>query len=99
MKIYRSDLAKAVSKDTGFDVLVVSRIAESLFIQMSAEMLKLNDIHIQGLGNFVVKKRKERNNLHDFKTGEMINYPAHYAVKFDLSEMVESVLHTIKVET
>lgn len=99
MRICRSDLAKAVSKDTGFDAIIVSRIAESLFVQISAELLKLNDVHIQGLGNFVVKKRKARNNLHDFRTGQMLHFPAHYAVKFDLSEMVEGELHKIKVET
>jgi nucleoid DNA-binding protein len=77
----KAELIKAVSIDTGIGQKDVTRIFESIFVQISEDLKNKNELVIKDFGTFKMETRPERMGRNP-KTGESIVIPAKQVVKF-----------------
>jgi nucleoid DNA-binding protein len=77
----KTELIKAVSIDTGIGQKDVTRIFESIFVQISEDLKNENELIIKDFGTFKMKTRPERMGRNP-KTGESILIPEKHIVKF-----------------
>lgn len=77
----KTELIKAVSIDTGIGQKDVTSIFDSIFIQISEDLKKGNEVTVKDFGTFKLETRSARKGRNP-QTGEVIDIPEKQVVKF-----------------
>lgn len=77
----KADIAEYITEHLGLNKRESTDLVESFFSQIAEALIAGDEVKISGLGNFVVRDKKERPGLNP-KTGERVSIDARRVVTF-----------------
>ena len=77
----KSELIKAISKDTGLEYVAVSAVIESAMKNMKDSLIKDEPVYLRGFGTFLNKIRKPKT-ARNIKAQTTIIVPEHKVPSF-----------------
>ncbi|HBX53209.1 MAG: integration host factor subunit beta [Bacteroidetes bacterium RIFOXYA12_FULL_35_11] len=77
----KADLVQEISKTTGIEKQLVSKILETYMEQLKSNMIQGQNIFFRGFGSFTLKKRAEKAARNISKNTTVV-IPAHYIPVF-----------------
>ena len=82
-----------LQKRSGLDKKVINSILLSMNKVITEQCINLNCVVLEGLGQFIPKKRKEFTH-YDAATKETLLYPPKISVKFSVDKKIISKINT-----
>lgn len=87
----KEDLVQAVASKTNMPKNASLEAIDAVFAAIEESLVSHEDVSIAGFGKFAAKYQKAREGRNP-KTGEDINIPARFAVKFSPSSVLKNAV-------
>ena len=97
-KVTKSDLVDAVYKSTDVEKQLVSKVVDSLLLQMRESLETGSTIELRGFGTFEIRLRKGRSVARNPKTGEKLSVEPHYVAAFRAGQILKDKLWSLKIK-
>ena len=90
--VTKADIVEKVYNTIGFSKKEASELVEMVFASLKDTLHKGEKVKISGFGNFVVRKKNERNGRNP-QTGEQIKITARRVITFKPSQVLKAMLN------
>ncbi len=88
----KSELVEAVAKITGVSKAEAHRAVDAVFVSITDNLVKGEDVRLTGFGSFSVAKRAARKGRNP-QTGAEIKIPASIQAKFKAGETLKNAVN------
>lgn len=96
-KVTKASLVDGIYQSTNLPKKEIQIVVESLFEEIKNSLCSGASIELRNFGVFELKKRKERTNCRNPKTGEQVELESHYVASFKSGKELKEKLWKIKI--